>query len=121
MMPPPKPLTSDETVTCAVEKGPRDASRMALVGFGPRSYGFSAACAAVGTTIESAKAATVVTKALAVRDVDTSLPPCSRGLISAIFYGYAVSLHRRNHRSFRRCERGRRSTRLTRHEDVHQC
>jgi hypothetical protein len=49
-MPPPKPDTSDETDSWDVAKGPRVASRIALVGAGPLSKGLSAACAVGAAT-----------------------------------------------------------------------
>src|SRR5687767_11166734 len=59
MTPPPKPETlSEETLCWAVANGPRLASRIAVVGFGPRSYGL-AACAAVAPVSEPATRARV--------------------------------------------------------------
>ncbi|MET8348642.1 hypothetical protein [Micromonospora sp. NPDC005206] len=47
MTPPPKPVMLSEDTFCEdVANGPRLASRIAVVGAGPRSYGFSAACTA---------------------------------------------------------------------------
>src|SRR5687768_3074297 len=64
MVPPPKPPTRDDTVVSDTANGPRDASMLATVGAGPRSYGLAAAWAVawevpVASTSDSARGSRV--------------------------------------------------------------
>src|SRR3954447_20486112 len=103
MTPPPNPLTSGDTFSVATANGPREASSAARVGAGPRSYGLSAAWAAVvPEAMLTATAAIIATRNRSARRglvggcTGTLLEV--RGLMAVSVGRFRRGAHRRNHR-----------------------